>query len=123
MPNRIGGVLYFDVDGERFAVRGNVTYSIGDNEKESVVGQGQGADKYHGYKENPMAPFIQMDVTDLQGTEVNTLQNARGVKCTLGLGNGNVLTLTNATQINQIEVDAIEGQMTIRFEGSQAYID
>lgn len=116
---RIGGILYFEVDGERFSVRGNVTYSTGNVERESIVGQ----DKYHGYKETPMAPYIQMDVTDALGTESTVLNNARGVRCTLGLANGKTVTLTNATQINQIEVDAVEGQFSIRFEGEQGYID
>lgn len=116
---RIGGVLYFDVDGKRCAVRGNCTYSIGTASRESVVGQ----DGYHGYKENPAAPYIQMDITQMMNTKVSDLQNARGVRCTLGLANGKTVTLVGATQMNQIEVDAIEGQMTIRFEGAQGYED
>lgn len=114
---RIGGILYFDVDGKRCAIRGNVSYSVSNLERESVVGQ----DGYHGYKENPMAPFIQMDVSQLMDTNVQDLQNARGVRCTLGLANGKTVILTGATQINQIEVDAIEGQFTVRFEGERGY--
>ena len=117
--SRIGGILYFEVDGTRYAVRGNVTYAIGSNEKESVVGQ----DGYHGYKENPMTPFIQIDITDVLGTEVAVLQSARGTTCTMALANGKVLTLSNATQVNQLEVDAIEGQFTARFEGERGSLN
>ena len=112
------GVLYFDVDGTPCAVRGNVTYATGSRQRESVVGQ----EGLHGHKEIPVTPFIQMDVTDLlDGTTKKQVEDASGVRCTLGLKNGKTVIVTNATQINQFETDPIEGQFTARFEGEKGW--
>lgn len=111
--NAVGGIAYLKIDGVQYDLRGNAKYSPGDIERESVAGM----DGVHGYKEMVAVPYIEMDLTDRPTIEIKKLQALNDVTVTLELINGKAFTLRNAWYVTRAEMDAAEGQMTVRFEG------
>lgn len=110
---KVAGTAYFKVNGLQYSIRGNMTIALGGVERESVVG----LDGYHGIKETPVAAFIECDITTTADLDIATLQRAENVTVTAELSNGKVAVLYNAYQVNNLEIDAVEGQLTARFEG------
>lgn len=110
----IGGICQFVVGGVQYALRGDIKVSLGDVKRESIVG----ADSYHGIKEMPSPAYIEAQVSDLAGLDINTVQNLKNVTVTVKLNNGKTATLPNAGQMNQLELDAVEGHYTVRFEAA-----
>lgn len=117
MPsNKVGGIAYVKIDENQYPLRGNLKYSPGKRERESVVGQDG---EVHGVKEMGKAPFIEMDVTDRGDISIEQLQDITDGTVTAELNNGKVFVLKNAAVMNQIENDTAEGQFTLRFEGKE----
>lgn len=110
---KVAGAAFFKVDGVQYSLRGNLTVSLGNVERESVVGM----DQYHGIKEIPSASFIECDLTDQPDIDLNTLEALSDVTVTAELINGKVGVLRNASQINKLELNVNDGQTTVRFEG------
>jgi len=112
---KVAGTAYFKVNGTQYSLRGNMKISLGSFERESVVGQ----DGYHGIKETPQASYIECDITDRPNLDPNILEQLSNVTVTAEMINGKVAVLRNAYQVNKLELDAGEGQLTVRFEGPQ----
>jgi len=74
-------------------------------------------DRIHGYKEMIEAPFVEMAVSDAGDLDTKKFQKATDITVTVELGSGKQFVLRNAWHVPQIEVDGVEGQMTLRFEG------
>lgn len=113
MANKVGGRAKLLINGVQYPLRGNLTIMLGNVSRESVVG----IDQYHGVKETPQASYIEMDITDLGDLDIQTVQDL--VDCTINveLDNGKQAVLRNAAQVNSLELDAVEGQYSARFEG------
>lgn len=111
---KVAGKCFFKVDGVQYSLRGNMTISLGNTHRESIVGQ----DGYHGYKEVPEPAFIECDLTDAPSLDLNVLNALTNVTVTVELINGKVATLNNATQMNRLTLNAEDGKMTVRFEGA-----
>lgn len=109
----VAGTAYFAINGTQYALRGNVTASLGDVQRESVVGM----DGYHGYKEEPRAPFIQVDLGDTTEVDINEVNKLKDVTVTIELINGKTGILRNAVQVNQLELNVGDGMYSVRFEG------
>ncbi len=110
---KVAGTAFFSINGVQYSLRGNLKVSLGDVERESVVGM----DAYHGVKETPAAPFMECDLTDRPEIDLNTLSELENVTITVNLINGKVGVLRNAYQMNKIELNAADGLYTVRFEG------
>lgn len=110
---KVAGAAFFKVDGVQYSLRGNLNVSLGNVERESVVGM----DQYHGIKEMPKASFIECDLTDQPDIDLNTLESLTDATVTVELINGKVGVLRNASQVNALELNVNDGQMTVRFEG------
>lgn len=110
----IGGICQFIVNGNQYALRGDMKVSLGDVKREAVIG----ADTFHGFKEIPTQAYVEVQVSDLAGLDINTVQSLINVTVTVKLNNGKTGTLSNAAQVNDLELDAVEGHYTIRFEGA-----
>jgi hypothetical protein len=113
MTNKVGGIAYIKVDGKQFLLRGNLKYGPADRERETVAGM----DQVHGFKEMVKTPFVEMDLTDTAGLNVKKFQEMTDVSVVVELGNGKQFVLSNAWCVTAPEVDASEGQFTVRFEG------
>lgn len=110
---KVAGVCYLKVDGRQYELRGNLKVSPSDIEREGVAGM----DGVHGYIERPRVPFVEGDVTDGGGLSVLGLERLSGVTVTVELANGKTYVLRDAWTSGAREIDAAQGQMTVRFEG------
>jgi hypothetical protein len=111
---KVAGTCTFTIDGVLYALRGNMTISIGNVHRESIVG----IDTYHGFKEVPEAGSIECDITDMGNTDYNILEQLTNVTVTARLINGNIATLNNATQMNHLALNVEDGKLTVKFEGA-----
>ena len=59
MATRIAGIAFLKLDGIQFSLRGALTVSPLDTEKEAITGQ----DGFHGYKEMPKVAFIEGEIS------------------------------------------------------------
>jgi tail tube protein len=110
---RIAGVAYLRVDGRQYALRGNLTVSIDMDEREGVPGQ----DGVHGYIERPRVPWIEGDLSDIGGLSIQALRRIRNTTVQAELANGKKYLLRNAWTSTALELNAADGQVTVRWEG------
>lgn len=110
---KVAGTAFFKVDGVQYNLRGNVTLSLGNVSRESMVG----LDGYHGIKEVPVASFIEVELTDQPEIDLNVLNELSDVTVQVELINGKLGILRNAEQVNDLELSVDEGTFTVRFEG------
>lgn len=116
MANRIGGTIYFKVNGEQFLAKGNFTYNLGKPKREAMVG----ADVVHGYKEMPQVPYIEGEISDASTLNLETFLTLNEATVTLELANGKVIVLRDAFYAGDGEVGTEEGNIQARFEGISA---
>lgn len=115
---RVGGVITAAVNGQRFLVRGNWTYSASKTMRESIVG----SDGVHGYKETPRAAFIEGELTDRGDLDLQALSQTTDATVTLELANGKVVALRNAWAAGEWTGNTEEGNTAVRFEGDSLEI-
>jgi hypothetical protein len=112
--NRVGGTIYFTIDGTQYPARGKFEYSPLTSEKKNFAGQ----DGHVGYTEMPKVPFIKGDLTDLGSITVSGLQTLDVSTVTLELANGKTVILSNAWLEGEVSVSAEEGSYPVEFRGS-----
>jgi hypothetical protein len=109
---RRGGIIQLQINGVLHEAKGNFTYGLGTAKRESIVG----ADAVHGYKETPQAAFIEGEITDNKGIDLNALLIAENATVTLTLANSKVIVLRDAYQVAEGTGNTDEGNVGIRFE-------
>lgn len=112
MNRRVGGILFFKVDGELFQAKGEFTYNINPVKRESVVGQ----DGIHGFKEVPKIVFCEGSITDSDELDLEDFQAIRDATVTLELANGKVIQFRDAFYAADGDVTSSEGEIQVRFE-------
>lgn len=113
MGERIAGVAYLKANGQQYPLKGSLTVSPSDTEREGIAGQ----DYVHGYKETPRVPYIEGDVSTVPELSIEAINRLTDVTVTAELANGRVYVLSKAWCTNATEIDTEEGQFTVRFEG------
>lgn len=113
MGNRIAGVAFWKADGQQLAVRGNLTVMPSSRERAGIAGQ----DGVHGYSENPVVPYIEGEVSLLEGTSVEDIDAITSATITAELANGSVYVLREAWRAERSEINSKDGQFKVRFEG------
>ena len=83
-------------------------------ERAGIAGQ----DYVHGFSELPRVPYIEGDLTDVQGMSVENLESMVDVTVTAELANNSVYVLKEAWCRSAIEINSREGQFRVRFEGT-----
>lgn len=116
--NRRAGLVSVKIDGTIYDVKGEVTYSLGKETREAIIGH----DKVHGYKAMPSVPFMEFELTDSDELSLDTLADYTNVTVTCELANGKVIALRNAwcTNPDGLGGTTEEGVIAIRFEGEKA---
>jgi hypothetical protein len=112
-PNRIAGTAWLKVDGEQYALRGDLTISIDSVEREGQAGM----DGVHGYLETPRIPFIEGTFSDIGGMSLARLQGIVNSTVTAEVVSGKTYLLRNAWTSTARELNAAEGSVSVRFEG------
>jgi len=113
--NRIAGTCYLKVDGTQYSLRGSLTVSPDDVEREGFAGQ----DEVHGYIEKPRVPSISADLTDTGGLSLDALRAMTDVTVTAELANGKSYVLRNAWTKGAHELNTAEGQVAVTWEGKK----
>ncbi|NNP68962.1 phage tail tube protein [Acinetobacter sp. Ac_5812] len=111
--NRLAGIANISVDGMTYLLSGEFTYSPGDVERKSLIGQ----DQVHGYSEMPRAPFISCTLRDAGSLTVKDFNAMTDVTIHAELANGKTIIGRNMWTIDPQEVKTQEGTFEVRFEG------
>ncbi len=115
---RVGGIIEILVDGERFDAKGSFTYNLGTPVKTAVVG----ADRVHGYKEEPQAPMIEGATTDRLSLDIQALTRITAATVAIRFPNGKTFVLRNAWYAGDGSGTTEEGEFPLKFEGETADI-
>ncbi len=110
---RRGGIIQLQVAGVLHDAKGEFSYNIGRAKRDPVVG----SDRVHGFTETPQVGFIEGEVTDRGGLDLNALVTLEGVTVNLQLANGKVIVLRNAWYAGEGTGNTGEGNIGVRFEG------
>lgn len=109
---RKAGICFFKVDGVQYSAKGNFSYGLGTEKRESIVG----ADSVHGYKATPQPAFIEGEITDASDLDLKQFAEIQDATVTLELANGKVVVLKNAYQVGDGAGNTEEGNIPFRFE-------
>lgn len=110
--SKIAGKAFIKVNGAQHALRGSVTANLKSTQKEGVAG----LDGVHGYKETPVIPFIELQLSHLPALDLDELAKVDDATVQLECANGWNGVLRNAWA-NPGDVNPEEGSLTVRFEG------
>lgn len=116
MSQRRAGILFLKVNGNIFDAKGNFSYNLGREKRETIVG----ADKVHGYKTTVQPAFVEGEITDSATLDLQALVEMDDATVTLELANGKVIVLRNAWFASEGTVQTEEGNIAVRFEGLSA---
>ena len=114
--NISSGLLSLVAGGQVFNAMGDFTYSTARTEIEVVTG----VDRHASERHTPVTPFIEGTISDSGDLDTGALVGARYDAVQLGLQNGKKVTINNAIQVSRAEVNAIDGTLSVRFEGTTA---
>lgn len=113
MAQRFAGIAFISVDGNQYALRGNLTVSPSPVERTMMAGQ----DGVHGYQELPRVPYIEGDFSTLPQMSLEAVLNQTDVTVIAQLANQWEYVLHNATVKGGFEENTRDGQVRIRWEG------
>ena len=112
--NISSGIIKLFADNTVFNILGEVKYSMSTVEIEVV----RGVDGHHSERHTPVTPFIEVKVSDSGDLDTGSLSGKRFEVVQGDLLNGKKPKLNKAIQVNRVEVDAVEGSLVLRFEGT-----
>jgi len=113
---RVAGLIEVKVNGEIQAAKGSWSYNLGRPKREAVIG----SDGVHGYKETPQVAFIEGAITDRGNLDLAAIASGRDSTVTLTLGNGKIVSLSEAWFAGDGTGTSEEGEIAVRWEGSNA---
>ena len=108
------GITQLQINGEIYDVVGNVTYNLGREILEELVG----ADRFHGFKVRPQAPMMELEIRDRGTLDVARLLALRDGTLALSLANGKVIVLRDASFAGEGGISTEEATIQARFVGS-----
>lgn len=114
MAQRIAGVAFLWVNGVQRNLRGNFTVSSSVLERTMLAGQ----DGIHGFQELPRVPWIEGDLSTMPDLSMKELEAQENVDVVAQLANGIQYKLVNAICKAQLEENTRDGQVRVRWEGT-----
>lgn len=114
---RIGGVCYLKLTTASggvidIAVRGKLKITPSRTKKEGIAGQ----DRVHGYKEMPVVPSIEFDMSYLTQTDIRAIDEAKDITATAELANGKNWVGTEGWRADVSQIDTEEGSVPVKLE-------
>lgn len=113
MGQRIAGIATVRVDGNQFALRGNMRVRPSSVERKGIAGQ----DYVHGYQESPVVPGIEGDFSLIPGLSLEDVEAITDATVQADLANGSIYVLRGAWCTSAFDIQSSEGQVAIKFEG------
>lgn len=114
---RRGGQIQVQVNGVLYQAKGEFTYSLGRPKRDAIVGSDN---RVHGFKETGQVPYIEGKFTDAGDLDLNALLVLQNATVTLALANEKMIVLSGAYYASEGEVTTEEGEISVRFEGTEA---
>jgi hypothetical protein len=113
VATRFAGTAFVSVDGQQYALRGNLTVSPSPVERTMIAGQ----DGVHGYQELPRVPYVEGDFSTIPGFSLETLLTQTDSTVIAQCANTYEYVLHNAVIKGGFEANTRDGQVRIRWEG------
>ena len=112
MP-RLAGILSMVIDGTTYEVVDGVNYGISTVERETL----KSITGVNGYKETPLAGFIEAKLRDASSISVADFQGMINSTVQVAPANGKQVVGAGMWNTKAVSVDPIEGVFDVRFEG------
>lgn len=109
----LAGILSMTIGGTSYEVVDGVNYGVSTVERETL----KSISGISGYKEVPLAGFIEAKLRDNSAISVATFQAMIGVSVVVAVANGKSISGTGMWNVKAVAVDPIEGVFEVRFEG------
>lgn len=106
------GVRQMQINGEVVDVKGGVSYSLGGDKLESVMG----VDRLHGQKVTRIPAYIEATLTDRSDLDLKKIQKLTDATVTVDLENGKTIKFGHAAYTAEGKVSAEEGEIEARFD-------
>lgn len=113
MTQRRAGLIQVQINGVIYDAKGHYSYNLGLPKRTAIVG----ADRVHGFREEPQVAMIEGEITDRGNLDVAALVSTQDATVTLTLASGKMVTLHDAWFAGDGNVSTEEAQITVRFEG------
>lgn len=113
MAIRFAGIAFVSVDGQQYALRGNLTVSPSPVERTMLAGQ----DGIHGFQELPRVPYIEGDFSTLPNFSLEDLLTQTDTTVIAQCANQYEYVLHNAVVKGGFEANTRDGQVRVRWEG------
>ena len=113
MP-RLAGILSLTIDGTSYEVVDGVNYGVSTVERETL----KSISGIVGYKEVPLAGFIEAKLRDASSITVFNFQGMVNSTVQVGVANGKRVVGSAMWNVKAVAVDPIEGVFDVRFEGN-----
>jgi hypothetical protein len=110
--NLLAGIAFFSIDGTPYDVVGKAGYSVSTVKRETVSGMSG----VQGFKETPVPGYIVVELRDSGGLTVADLNAVTASTIVLQIANGKTVMAAAAWQVDEIEVDSMEGTLSAKFE-------
>lgn len=112
MANRRFGIRQLLIDGVVYLAKGGVSYSLGLDKKEEVMG----VDTLHGVKITRLPAYVEVTITDGgAGFDLRKLTSLRDSTVIIDLENGKTIKLGHAFYAGEGKVTAEEGEIEAKF--------
>ncbi len=112
MAQRRLGVRQVMIDGEVVLAKGGVSYSLGGEKYETVMG----VDRFHGSKVTRVPAYIELTITDTDTFDLRKLTKLTDATVTADLENGKTIKFGHAVYAADGKVSVEEGEIEARFE-------
>lgn len=116
--NRIAGLLEFQLNGKVYKVAGPVSYNLGKNKRNTVMGP----DGIHGYAEVPQVSFVEVEGRVTPGIDIAALATAKNQTITLKLASTTYMW-PDAWFAGEGTANTEEATMTWRFESTKEGVE
>lgn len=113
--NLIAGTAQVTTDGVTQQLEGGLKYSVATVKRTALVGK----DGFHGWREDPVAPYIEMVLRDNGTLTLASFNAMRNSTIVATLANGKIVTGRNMGAVDVQESDTEDSKFTVRFEGPQ----
>lgn len=108
------GLIRMTINALPYDVKGSVTIRPSNKSREAI----EGLDGYHGTKVVPKAPGASGTLTDSGTLQIKELQEIVDGEVFFELANGKSYMLTEATYLDQAELDVAEGEIGFVFSAA-----
>lgn len=116
MPNNaVGGVAFVKVDGSLLELGGSFVVKVNDATRETKTG----LSGVSGFVDTPSPPSIEAELNTVSATDIAALRKLVDGTVTAELINSWTYVLTPAWQVGELEINAADGTVSVKWEGKK----